>query len=88
MTDSASILTYGLIIGFVFGIVVTVVFSRLAGKVRGIGRLFGRDVQARRLAELEKENTALTRRLEDKDEYIRKAMESLVEQEEPPSPKP
>jgi len=89
MSESAGLLTFGLVIGTIFGLVLAVVLSRLATKVRGLARLFGRDVQARRLAELEKENAKLARRLQDKDEYIRKAMESLAQdsadKEEAPS---
>jgi len=80
MSESATTLTYGLIIGTVFGIALTILLGRLAGKVRGLGRLFGRDAQARRLAELEKENVMLKRRLEEKDGMIRKAMESMVQE--------
>lgn len=80
MSESASTLTYGLVIGTVFGIVLMLLLSQLAGKVRGLGRLFGRDVQARRIAELEKDNAVLQRRLEEKDVAIRKAMESMVQE--------
>ncbi|MHA1569980.1 MAG: hypothetical protein ACTSXZ_10955, partial [Alphaproteobacteria bacterium] len=67
-------------IGIVFGIVLSVLLSRLADKVRGLGRLFGRDAQARRLAQLEKENAGLQRRLQEKDDNIRRAMESMVKE--------
>lgn len=86
MSESASTLTYGLIIGTVFGITLSFLLARLAGRVKGLAKLFGRDVQARRVAELEKENTTLTRRLEEKDDYIRRAMASLAEQNETEDP--
>jgi len=82
MSEGASNLTYGLIIGTVFGLALSMLFYRLAGKVRALGRLFGRDAQTKQLAELQKENESLRRRIEEKDGYIRKAMESMVRQKE------
>ena len=51
-----------------------------------LGRFFGHDQQARKLASLEKENVTLKRRLAEKDHYIRKAMESLAADAAPPEP--
>ncbi|HPQ68421.1 MAG TPA: hypothetical protein PKW95_04800 [bacterium] len=86
MSDSANLLVFGLVIGTVFGLTAAVLLSRLARRVSALGRFFGYDQQARKLASLEKENATLKRRLAEKDHYIRKAMESLAVDATPPDP--
>lgn len=77
--------TLGFIAGAVTGLALAIVLARLSGGVRWLSGLFGRDPIQKRLRDAEKERDkaldeaqALSKRLTEKDELIKKAMASLT----------
>ena len=75
----------GLICGVIVGLAAAVLASRLAGSVRWVAGIFGRDPLIKKLREAEKkfhdarkEAEKLKQRLEEKDGLIEKAMASLA----------
>ena len=83
----------GLICGVIVGLAAAVLASRLAGGVRWVAGIFGRDPLLKKLREAEKmshearnETEKLKQRLEEKDGLIEKAMASLAKEESPPGP--
>lgn len=59
-----------LIVGTVFGLALAVLLSRAAGSIKWIAGLFGYSDDRKKIRELE-------RRLEDKDRYIKKAIDAF-----------
>jgi len=60
----------GLAVGTVFGLAIAIVLARLAGSAQWIAGLLGFSQDRRKVRELEK-------RLEEKDRYIRRAVEAF-----------
>lgn len=84
----------GVISGIVVGLAAAILASRLAGGVRWVSGIFGRDPIMKKLRDAEKrasdllaETEKLKMRLEEKDNLIKKAMSSLTKERrsEPPS---
>ncbi len=82
----------GFFSGLVVGLALAIVLSRVAGSVRGLSSVFGRDPMMRKIRDLEKELaksrddcSSMSKRLQEKDELIRKAMASLAKDHGPPS---
>ena len=71
----------GLSVGTAFGLAIAIILSRLAGSVRVVGRLFGFSDDRRKVSQL-------TRRLEEKDRYIKKAIESFQKEGRAAPPPP
>jgi len=81
----------GLICGVIVGLAAAVLASRLAGGVRWVAGIFGRDPLLKKLREAQKkshdagkEAEKLKERLEEKDGLIEKAMASLAKEEPGP----
>lgn len=82
----------GFFSGLVVGLALAIVLSRVAGGVRGLSSVFGRDPLMRKIRDLEKElarsrdeGASMAKRLQEKDELIRKAMASLAKDHNPSS---
>ena len=80
----------GFISGLVVGLAAAILLSRLAGGIRWVSGLFGRDPVAKKLRESEKklqeavdEAMRLNLRLKEKDDLIRKAMVSAAKEKSP-----
>jgi gas vesicle protein len=77
---------FGFIVGLIVGLALALIVARLGQSVRWLSSLFGRDPMLKKLRETEKrlrevESEAADgkKRLEEKDEFIRKAMASMAD---------
>ncbi len=77
----------GFVAGLIVGLALAIIVARLSQSVRWLSGIFGRDPMVKKLRETEKqlrqaqfEAAESQKRLEEKDEFIKKAMASLAQE--------